>query len=63
VIPGANPDAVAAVITPFASTDVTIMVTSCVGLLPPTSVPSTVKVSPTTYGFADPEPPALIVTV
>ena len=50
-------------IKPFASTAVTVIVTSCVELLPLITVPSTVNVSPTTYGFADPEPPELIVNV
>ena len=48
VSPGAKPVADAAVIRPLASIDVTVMITSCVALLPPTSVPSTEKVSPTT---------------
>ena len=47
-MPGENPEAVAAVIRPFASTAVTVIVTSCVELLPLITVPSTVKVSPTT---------------
>ena len=61
-MPGANPVADAPVMTPFASTDVTVIVTSCVELLPPTSVPSIVNVSPTAYGFATPDPPELMVT-